>query len=79
MDIGEWNTFLGLNSFFQGFSQKNEVLDKLNKKLLSIKNKNLVLMVTHQVVIYNITGISPPSGGIVLYNSQTGKSKQLIW
>ena len=78
MDIGEWNTFSGLNSFFQGFSQKNEVLDKLNKKLLSNKNKTLVLMVTHQVVIYNITGISPPSGGIVLYNSQTGKSKQLI-
>ena len=28
-------------------------------------------MITHQVVIYNITGISPPSGGIVLYNSFT--------
>ena len=48
-------------------------------KLLSIENQELVLMVTHQVVIYNITGISPSSGGIVLYNSKTGKSKQLIW
>ena len=79
MDIGEWTTFSGLNSFFQGISQKNEVLYKLNKKLLSIENQELVLMVTHQVVIYNITGISPTSGGIVLYNSKTGKSKQLIW
>ena len=79
MDIGEWTTFSGLNSFFQGFSQKHEVLYKLNKKLLSIENQELVLMVTHQVVIYNITGISPTSGGIVLYNSKTGKSKQLIW
>ena len=79
MDIGEWTTFSGLNSFFQGISQKNEVLYKLNKKLLSIENQELVLMVTHQVVIYNITGISPSSGAIVLYNSKTGKSKQLIW
>ena len=79
MDIGEWNTFSGLNSFFQGFSQKNEVLYKLNKKLLSIENQELVLMVTHQVVIHNITGISPSSGGLVLYNSKTGKSKQFIW
>ena len=79
MDIGEWTTFSGLNSFFQGFSQKHEVLYKLNKKLLSIENQELVLMVTHQVVIYNITGISPSSGAIVLYNSKTGKSKQLIW
>ena len=28
-------------------------------------------MITNQVVIYNITGISPPSGGFVLYNSIT--------
>ena len=28
-------------------------------------------MITHQVVISNITGISPPSGGFVLYNSLT--------
>ena len=77
MNIGEWKTFSGLNSFFQGFSNKDEVLKKLSKKLSSTKNNELVLMVTHQVVILNITGIAPPSGGIVIYNSQTRQSKQI--
>ena len=77
MKIGKWKTFSGLNSFFQGYSNKNEVLKKLNKKLSSTSNNELVLMVTHQVVISKITGISPPSGGIVIYNSQTRQSKQL--
>ena len=77
MKIGKWKTFSGLNSFFQGYSNKDEVLKKLNKKLSSTKNNELVLMVTHQVVILNITGIAPPSGGIVIYNSQTRQSKQI--
>ena len=51
MKIGKWKTFSGLNSFFQGYSNKDEVLKKLNKKLSSTKNNELVLMVTHQVVI----------------------------
>ena len=61
MKIGKWKTFSGLNSFFQGYSNKDEVLKKLNKKLSSTTNYELVLMVTHQVVISNITGIAPPS------------------
>ena len=77
MKIGKWKTFSGLNSFFQGYSNKDEVLKKLNKKLSSTKNNELVLMVTHQVVILNITGIAPPSGGIVIYNSHTRQSKQI--
>ena len=77
MKIGYWKTFSGLNSFFQGYSNKDEVLKKLNKKLSSTNNDELVLMVTHQVVISNITGIAPPSGGIVIYNSQTRQSKQI--
>ena len=77
MKIGKWKTFSGLNSFFQGYSNKDEVLNKLNKKLSSTTNDELVLMVTHQVVISNITGIAPPSGGIVIYNSQTRQSKQI--
>ena len=77
MKIGKWKTFSGLNSFFQGYSNKNEVLKKLKKKLSSTTNDELVLMVTHQVVISNITGRDPPSGGIVIYNSQTRKSKEI--
>ena len=71
MNIGEWKKFEGLNSFFQKFSIKSKVLNKLDTKLKGIKSDDLVLMITHQVVIYNITGISPPSGGFVLYNSIT--------
>ena len=71
MNIGEWKKFEGLNSFFQNFSSKSKVLKKLNTKLKEIKSDELVLMITHQVVIYNITQISPPSGGFVLYNSFT--------
>ena len=77
MKIGNWKTFSGLNSFFQGYSNKDKVLKKLNKKLSSTKNNELVLMVTHQVVISNITGRDSPSGGIVIYNSQTRKSKEI--
>ena len=76
--MGKWRTFSGLNSFFQSFSDKSEVLKKLNKKLAAIESEMLVLMVTHQVVISNITGIAPPSGGIVIYNSQTKQSKQIF-
>ena len=71
MNIGEWKKFEGLNSFFQKFSIKSKVLNKLDTKLKGIKSDDLVLMITHQVVIYNITGVSPPSGGFVLYNSIT--------
>mgnify|MGYP001350826517 CR=1 FL=1 len=77
MDIGKWKTFSGLNSFFQGFSDKNEVLKKLNKKLSSTTNDELILMVTHQVVISSITGLAPLSGGIIIYNSQTRQSKEI--
>ena len=71
MGIGKWEKFDGLNSFFQNFSSKSKVVKKLNTKLNVIKSNDLVLMITHQVVISNITGISPPSGGFVLYNSLT--------
>ncbi len=71
-------SFEGLNSFFQNFSNKSQVTKILQKKLDTIKDGELVLMVTHQVVISHITGISPSSGGIVLYSTLTGKSKNII-
>ena len=78
MEIGKWEEFGGLNSFFQSFSDKSQVMEILLKKLDTIKEDELILMVTHQVVISHITGISPPSGGIVLYSTLTGKSKNII-
>ena len=78
MEIGKWIEFEGLNSFFQNFSDKSRVTKLLHKKLNTIKDEELILMVTHQVVISYLTGISPPSGGIVLYSTLTGKSKKII-
>ena len=69
MNIGKWKTFSGLNSFFQGYSLKKEVIGKLRAKLKELKKENLILMITHQVVINEITGINTTSGGIVLYNT----------
>ena len=75
MNIGNWKTFPGLNSFFQNFSKKQIVLPLLYDKLKNVKNDELILLVTHQVVISEITNVSPPSGGIVIYNTKNKKAK----
>ena len=75
MNIGDWKTFPGLNSFFQNFSKKNIVLPLLYDKLNNVKNDDFILLVTHQVVISEITNISPPSGGMVIYNTKNKKVK----
>ena len=74
LDLGDWVEFVGLNSFFQNFSNKEETLALLNKKLLS-KKTGVSLMVTHQVVIRAITGMVVSSGGVVVHNSKTGQSE----
>ena len=73
LNLGDWNEFMGLNSFFQNFSNKEDTLAVLNKKLLS-KETGLTLMITHQVVIRAVTGIVVSSGGLVAFNSKTGQS-----
>ena len=75
MNIGDWKIFSGLNSFFQKFSKKQIVLPLLYDKLNKVKNEELVLLVTHQIVIYEITKVSPPSGGIVIYNTKNKEAK----
>ena len=75
MNIGNWKTFPGLNSFFQNFSKKQIVLSLLLNKLKNVKNDELILLVTHQVVISEITNVFPPSGGIVIYNTKNKKAK----
>ena len=71
LNLGNWKTFSGLNSFFEGHEKKDKVMDKLRKKLNSLDHSDLVLLVTHQVVILAQTGIAPKSGEMVLYNSIT--------
>jgi len=77
LNLGEWTSFSGLNSFFQGYANKEKTLSKLEKKLASLSSDELVLMVTHQVVISAVTGVSVASGGIVLYNTKTGQSRHI--
>ena len=71
LNLGQWTTFSGLNSFFQEYEKKDQVINKLQKKLDSLGNSDLALFVTHQVVIAEQTGIVPRSGEMVLYNSIT--------
>ena len=71
LNLGKWETFSGLNSFFQGHEKKVQVMNALQKKLDSLDNSDLVLFVTHQVVIMEQTGVAPSSGEMVLYNSIT--------
>ena len=77
LDLGEWQEFAGLNSFFSGHVDRDETLALLRARLDDIGPDELVLMVTHQVIITAITGIFPPSGGMVLYNTETGAVSRL--
>ena len=76
LDIGQWKTFSGLNSFFEGHEKKDTVMAKLHRKLASLKTSDLVLLVTHQVVITELTDAVPRSGEMVLYNSLTKQKSQ---
>ena len=77
LGVGEWREFPGLNSFFSGYADRGETLALLEGKLASIGPGELVLMVTHQVVIQAVAGISPPSGGVVAFNSRTRESRSV--
>jgi len=79
LDLGNWSTFSGLNSFFQGYAKREQTLETLDAYLNSLSGTELVVLVTHQVVISAATGISPASGGIVLYNSKTERSESWRW
>ena len=77
MDIGRGVPFAGLNSFFDGHVDRAATLATLRNRMQQIEAGQLVLMVTHQVVISAITGIAPRSGGIIAYNSRTGSARRI--
>jgi phosphohistidine phosphatase SixA len=74
MDLGQWETFSGLNSFFQGYADKAKTLQQLNLRLEEFK-EGVTLLVTHQVTITAITGASVGNGEFVAYNTITKKAK----
>ena len=79
LNLGQWKTFSGLNSFFQEYEKKDQVMDKLQKKLDSLESSDLVLFITHQVVILEQTGVAPSSGEMVLYNSITEQTARYMF
>ena len=78
MNLGEITVEPGLNSFFQGIVQKDKTLDRLRIRLESVEAKQeLVLMITHQVTITAVTGITVSSGGAVAFNTKSGESREV--
>ena len=78
MNLGEITVEPGLNSFFQGIVPKDKTLHRLRKRLESVEAKQeLVLMITHQVTITAVTGITVSSGGAVAFNTKSGESREL--
>lgn len=78
LKLGLVESFAGLNSFFEGHADRDQTLNLLQKKFAGLDQNSLTLMVTHQVVIQAVTGLSVSSGSIVAYNSQTGKAVRII-
>ncbi len=74
----EW----GLNSFYQsergGFTAANTI-KRLEDSVFARDRADGVqtLMVTHQVTVSEVTGIRVDSGGIVAFDTQSGRAKQL--
>ena len=78
MNLGKFTEEPGLNSFFQGIVPKDKTLSILQKRLESVDAKQeLVLMVTHQVTITAVTGITVSSGGAVAFNTKSGESREV--
>ena len=75
LGLGSWDPFSGLNSFFQGFADKNVVLKKLEQKLRNLE-PGVTLMVTHQVVITSVTGQSVGSGEFIAFNTRTKEARK---
>ena len=73
LDLGEWKEFAGLNSFLQNYANREETMALLKHKFKFL-NAGLTLMITHQVVIREVTGKVVSSGGMAAFNSKTGQS-----
>ena len=73
LGLQQWSTFSGLNSFFQDYAKKSDVIESLVQKLNNL-NPGVTLMVTHQVVIRAATGQSVASGELVAFNTRSKES-----
>ena len=81
MGLKKYELHSGLNSFYQNYANKKEVLKDLKDLISSLdKKQGPYLFVTHYVVIGSYTNIFPVSGGIVVHdlNSQVNNELQLF-
>ncbi len=69
MGLKNFQTHIGLNSFFQKHEDKNNILKNLNKLLKFLSTQEgPYLLVTHYVVISNLLKVYPKSGEIYSFN-----------
>ena len=75
MDVGEFKTHDGLNSFYEKHADRKITLKKLNNLINSFdKSSGPFLLVTHYVNILAFTGLSTSSGGMVAFDLNSQKS-----
>ncbi|MBR64753.1 MAG: histidine phosphatase family protein, partial [Rhodobacteraceae bacterium] len=78
MEVGEFKTHVGLNSFYEKHADKETTLRKLNNLIRSFnKLDGPYLLVTHYVNILAFTGLSTSSGGMVAYDLSTKASTHI--
>jgi phosphohistidine phosphatase SixA len=77
LDLGKVYEFTGLNSIYQNFSSRREILQILKQKLSEIPLNKLVIFVTHQVNIQAITNKNVASGEMVAFNTSNKKSHKI--
>ena len=81
MGLKNYELHSGLNSFYQNYANKKEVLKDLKDLISSLdEEQGPYLFVTHYVVIGSYTNVFPVSGGIVVHdlNSQINNELQLF-
>ena len=69
LNLGTHEIHHGLSSFYEGHVDKDKTLALLRQELARIGEDELVLFVTHQVVIQALTGVFVKSGGYIIADS----------
>ena len=77
LNLGDYDIHAGLASFFEGHIDREQTLSLLRKELAHIGEDELVLFVTHQVVIQALTGVYVKSGAYLLEDSSRFKRPSL--
>jgi len=76
--VGKAVPLRALNSFYDHYFSRDELLPLLEEKLSQVRPGDPpILMVTHFVTIMGITGKSVSSGDLVVYDPATGESEML--